>query len=451
MSRDYKSSSAVFCSNDKNFIREPFAFQSSEENGGSAFRLPSVVNSNGVAVAAASRAVRGSGYGYIDVALSFSEDCGETWSAVKTVASPPLRKTLPGCEVHRCAYYISPSMVPLDNGEIIMLVNFYPECRDYLGNSILDKKKPAYTTVEGKSYMLLYNKSGDFFTVREEGDVYSSTSRKTDYRVELNPPAPFFEYGVLYHNNEYLGNIFLNGKTGGQCREKGITNGAPLKAVKRCYIFMFKSSDNGKSWSAPRDITGEILCASDSCELSVCGSSGIVCNNSRIAFSLNSQSRGCAVIYSDDKGESWHRTAFSPYCENTGEAQLSLIKNKVYCFGTQQKFGSVPVSYSPDNAKTFEKAKKLQLNAASCRKGVICINDNFLLSYPNGRERSNGMIASFCLKNGKYEMRKSRNVTSDFFGYSCLVKLSDGKIGILYEAEPCGYIVFEKFEESELL
>ena len=92
-----------------------------------------------------------------------------------------------------------------------------------------------------------------------------------------------------------------------------ISFGAPLKTPKRSYIFMTKSSDQGKTWSEPKDITGDILLKSDSTFLGVAPGNGIALKDGRLVFTVYTLRGGSASIYSDDNGETWKRDTTQKY------------------------------------------------------------------------------------------------------------------------------------------
>ena len=56
----------IFCGNNKELLPEELIAKSNESNGGWAFRIPSLINSNGTLIAAINKSDCGSDWGYIE-------------------------------------------------------------------------------------------------------------------------------------------------------------------------------------------------------------------------------------------------------------------------------------------------------------------------------------------------------------------------------------------------
>ena len=96
------------------------------KDNGFEYRIPSMVNADGVLVAAADNGRSGGDWGYIELAVRRSLDGGESWSEVKTIAKPPARSTSGAIENTKSAFFIDPCMAVAKNGDIVMLVTFFP-------------------------------------------------------------------------------------------------------------------------------------------------------------------------------------------------------------------------------------------------------------------------------------------------------------------------------------
>ena len=94
------------------------------DNGGNAFRIPSLVNADGTLIAAIDRASCGADWGYIELAVRRSEDGGKTWSPIETIAAPPARETKISADCYASAFYIDPCMAVAPNGDVILLADF---------------------------------------------------------------------------------------------------------------------------------------------------------------------------------------------------------------------------------------------------------------------------------------------------------------------------------------
>lgn len=440
----------IFCGNDKNFLREELISQSDDTNGGTAFRIPSIIKSNDTLVAVIDKQSCGADWGYIELAVRRSTDGGETWSDIETIASPPARAIESDDECYKSAFFIDPCMAIAPNGDILLLVDFYPECKGLHKRSLLDKKKLAYSNYNGKTYPVIYDRDGNFYLVVENGVVLDSKHCETSYRV-----ADW--KGSLYKDDVYVGNIFLNGKTGEHTEDGLITFGAPLKAPKRNYLYLFRSSDDGKTWSDPVDITGQVLKASDGTFLGVAPGVGLTTSQGRVVMPLYVDRKETASIYSIDDGETWHRMASQPYSCNIDEWQMiQAPDNTVLGFGRQKRYGKTPVCISTDDGKRWHKTDKTKLFAPKCQKSVMSIGDYVFASHASEKTRSNGVISV-----GKFITLKGRTVginwikdvkiNEGFFAYSCLCQIDDEHIGVLYEAEPSSYICFKKYKISELI
>ncbi len=170
------------------------------------------------------------------------------------------------------------------------------------------QKEEAYKEINGKTYQLLYREGEqEAYTIRENGTVYTPDGKATDYRVVVEPVKPAYsDKGDLYKGDQLLGNIyFTTNKT------------SPFRIAKDSYLWMSYSDDDGKTWSAPQDITPMVK-ADWMKFLGVGPGVGITLrtgpHKGRIVVPVYTTNRAnhlngsqsSRIIYSDDHGKTWH-------------------------------------------------------------------------------------------------------------------------------------------------
>ena len=413
------------------------------KDNGFEFRIPSIVNAGGVLVAAADNGRSGMDWGYIELCVRRSADGGESWSELKTIARPPARSTGSDIENTKSAFFIDPCMAVAPNGDIVMLVTFFPESKGIHNMKYLEKKKIAFTRFDGVKCPIIYDRDGNYYIVLENGSVIDKKKAKTAYTLK--------GIGELYKGEEYIGNIYLNGAQGKAEEGTETTFGAPLKSPKRSYIFLLRSKDKGETWSEPRDITPSILNETDGAFIGVSPGSGLTTEKGRILIPLYTEN-GTVCIYSDDNGETWQRNQQIPYTGNKDEwTMIEAPSGRIYGFGRDK--GKIPATISFDHGITWAKGDRPPIKAPKCQKSALVIDDKVFLSHPSGKDRSDGVISL-----GLFSRDKKGNFTGirwstqeipinkTFFAYSCMAKIDDSTIALLYENKPSGEIVFKKIE-----
>lgn len=316
------------------------ALLGSEEIFGDAngFRIPSLLNTGKALIAAVDTGNDASDWGDINVAVRRSLDDGETWSSpMDVVLNGPTRVATLQAKDHASSFYIDPVLVQAKNGDIVMLVDFWPECHGlyYLERKFLEGGLPIEVSANGGQYMALYagesrlggdGKPGEPYTVREKGWVYTPDGVKTNYYLPRNHKRDYAyqTIGDLYYavgepdymteapplippkpsegQDIYVGNIYLSRgkpefslenpvfvqkqqvgnaqKTGKKYDALGDyeaveTKPAPLRVPLRPYLFVTRSSDHGATWSQPMDITASVLEKSDTIFLGTAPGVGI--------------------------------------------------------------------------------------------------------------------------------------------------------------------------------
>lgn len=412
-------------------------------NNGNEYRSPSIVNANGVLIAAADNGKSGMDWGYIELCVRRSFDGGESWTEVQTVAAPPARSTVSDSDNTKSAFFVNPCMTVAKNGDIIMLVTFFPESKGVHNMKYLEKKKIAFTRFEGEKCSIVYDRDENYYIVLENGTVIDKNKAKTSYQVK--------GLGELYKGEEYVGNIYLNGAQGKSEDGEKTTFGAPLKSPKRSYIFMLRSIDGGATWSQPKDITPYILNEEDGAFIGVSPGSGLTTSSGRIIMPLYTEI-GSVSIYSDDNGETWKRNQKIPYTGAKGEWTLVEAPNgRLYGYSTEGAKTVTIISF--DHGILWGKGDKTPIKSPKCQKNATVIGDKVLISHPNGKERKNGMLTvgefSYDKKNKFKGVQWNENeieINKTFFASSCLAKIDDNTVGILYENKPSGDIVFKKLK-----
>lgn len=408
------------------------------------YRIPALVNTGDALVAVCNRETNDNDFGYMELVCRRSDDGGKTWSDISLIAAPPAREISKDRESCKTSFFIDPCICTAPNGDIILLATFFPESKGIMDKKLLENKT-AFAGFDSKTYPIIYDRDGNYYIILDDNRIISSSKTKTPYRLE--------GLGELYKEEEYVGNIYLNGAMGKSDEEHKTTFGAPLKAPKRSYIFMFKSSDGGKTWSEGRDITHEIFNQNDGFFLGVAPGSALVTDKGRIIVPLYTL-KNTACIYSDDNGETWQRNNRAPYTENIDEwTAIQAPNGDIYSFGRAKTFGKTPVSVSKDNAITWAKDKKADFKAPKCQKNAIVIGNTVYISHPSEKKRENGIISmgNFVFdKKGKFKSikwsKEYYEINKGFFAYSCLAKIDENTLGILYEDQPGAHIVFDKIK-----
>ncbi len=430
-------------------------------DGIASYRIPALLKTDkGTLIAAADeRRLHASDWGDIGMVVRRSEDGGKTWGDRIHIAN--LRDN-PNPERADQASPVTIDQVLVQDPKtkrIFSIYDMFPEGRGIFGMS--EQKETMYQTIDGKTYQVLYREGEQgLYTIREHGHVYAPDGTKTDYRVVVEPVKPKYEdKGDLYQGENLLGNVyFTSNKT------------SPFRVAKDNYLWLSYSDDDGKTWSAPRDITPMVK-ANWMKFLGVGPGTGTVLRTGPHAgriivptYSTNfvshlSGSQSSRVIYSDDHGETWHMgeavndnlpiedgtlhssTMDDYWYQNTEASAVQLDNGQVKLF-MRGLFGQLQVATSYDGGQTWAKQLDYYQDVHDSYVQLAAISTHhqgqeyIVLSNANGEgnSRSEGTIRLARVESdGSLTWLHHRLIQPGSYAYNSLQEVSQGVYGILYE------------------
>ena len=429
------------------------------KDGIASYRIPALLKTDkGTLIAGADeRRLHHSDWGDIGMVVRRSDDKGKTWRDRIVISNPRdnenARRDHAGSPVN-----IDMALVQDPKTKrIFAIYDMFVE-----GEAVRDlpgKAPQAYEKIGDKVYQVLY-KQGDAgrYTIRENGEVFDPENRKTEYRVVVDPKKPAYsDKGDLYKGEELIGNIYF------EYSDKNI-----FRVSNTNYLWMSYSDDDGKTWSAPKDITYGIR--KDWMHFLGTGpGTGIALHSGphkgRLvipAYTTNnvsylSGSQSSRVIYSDDHGETWNAgeavndnrpvgnqtihssTMNNPGAQNTESTVVQLNNGDLKLF-MRGLTGDLQVATSKDGGATWEKDVKRYADVKDVYVQMSAIHtvqngkEYIILSNAGGPGRYNGLVHLAQVEaNGDLTWLKHNPIQSGKFAYNSLQDLGNGEFGLLYE------------------
>ena len=429
------------------------------KDGIASYRIPALLKTDkGTLIAGADeRRLHHSDWGDIGMVVRRSDDKGKTWGDRIIISNPRDNEKAKNPEW--------PSPVNIDMAlvqdpvtkRIFSIYDMFLEGKAVF--SLPGKAPQAYEQIGDKVYQVLY-KQGDAgrYTIRENGEVFDPENRKTEYRVVVDPKKPAYsDKGDLYKGEELIGNVYFD------YSDKNI-----FRVSNTNYLWMSYSDDDGKTWSAPKDITYGIR--KDWMHFLGTGpGTGIALHSGphkgRLvipAYTTNnvsylSGSQSSRVIYSDDHGETWHAgeavndnrpvgnqtihssTMNNPGAQNTESTVVQLNNGDLKLF-MRGLTGDLQVATSKDGGATWEKDVKRYSDVKDVYVQMSAIHtvhdgkEYIILSNAGGPGRYNGLVHLARVEaNGDLTWLKHNPIQSGKFAYNSLQDLGNGEFGLLYE------------------
>ena len=429
------------------------------KDGIASYRIPALLKTDkGTLIAGTDeRRLHHSDWGDIGMVVRRSDDKGKTWGNRIVISNPRDNEKARNPEW--------PSPVNIDMAlvqdpktkRIFSIYDMFLEGKAVF--SLPGKAPQAYEQIGDKVYQILY-KQGDAgrYTIRENGEVFDPENRKTEYRVVVDPKKPAYsDKGDLYKGEELIGNIYF------EYSDKNI-----FRVSNTNYLWMSYSDDDGKTWSAPKDITYGIR--KDWMHFLGTGpGTGIALHSGphkgRLvipAYTTNnvsylSGSQSSRVIYSDDHGETWNAgeavndnrpvgnqtihssTMNNPGAQNTESTVVQLNNGDLKLF-MRGLTGDLQVATSKDGGATWEKDVKRYADVKDVYVQMSAIHtvqngkEYIILSNAGGPGRYNGLVHLAQVEaNGDLTWLKHNPIQSGKFAYNSLQDLGNGEFGLLYE------------------
>ena len=429
------------------------------KDGIASYRIPALLKTDkGTLIAGADeRRLHHSDWGDIGMVVRRSDDKGKTWGDRIVISNPRDNENA------RRAHAGSPVNIDMalvqdpKTKRIFSIFDMFVE-----GEAVRDlpgKAPQAYEQIGDKVYQVLYKKGeAGHYTIRENGEVFDPENRKTEYRVVVDPKKPAYsDKGDLYKGEELIGNVYFD------YSDKNI-----FRVSNTNYLWMSYSDDDGKTWSAPKDITYGIR--KDWMHFLGTGpGTGIALHSGphkgRLvipAYTTNNVSylggsQSSRVIYSDDHGETWHAgeavndnrpvgnqtihssTMNNPSAQNTESTVVQLNNGDLKLF-MRGLTGDLQVATSKDGGATWEKDVKRYADVKDVYVQMSAIHtvqngkEYIVLSNAGGPGRYNGLVHVARVEaNGDLTWIKHNPIQSGKFAYNSLQDLGNGEFGLLYE------------------
>ncbi len=245
----------------------------------------------------------------------------------------------------------------------------------------------------------------------------------------------------------------------GDDHEGAIINGKS-KDARRPYIC--SSTDDGKTWSKPTDLSA--TCRDDDWGWYATGpgvaiqvtqgkyKGRLVCPANHSNKKYKDHAYASHVIYSDDGGKSWKKSeAIRPGCNEAQVVELAdgtlMMNMRAY-----KPRGARAISTSSDGGATWSKVTfQKDLPEPTCQASILRYTtvadggrNRLLFSNPPQSRGRHGITVKLSYDEAK-SWGVSRMIYKGSSAYSCLTKLPNKSIGLLYERDGSGKITLASF------
>lgn len=324
-------------------------------------------------------------------------------------------------------------------------------------------------------YDVRYNSSVDLQEYVDVGLSRSVDGGKTWEKMRL--PLSFGEYDGLPAAQNGVGDpsILVDTKTNtiwvvaawthGMGNQRAWWSSHPgMDLNHTAQLVLSKSTDDGKTWSAPINITSQVKDPSWYFLLQGPGR-GITMNDGTLVFPTqyidSTRVPNAGIMYSKDQGKTWnmHNLART----NTTEAQVVEIEPGVLMLNMRDnRGGSRAVAITKDLGKTWTEhpSSRKALQEPVCMASLIHVaadenvigKDILLFSNPNTTKGRNHITIKASLDGGLTWPKNHQLMLDEGegWGYSCLTMIDRETVGILYESS-AAHMTFQAVKLKDLI
>jgi sialidase-1 len=230
-----------------------------------------------------------------------------------------------------------------------------------------------------------------------------------------------------------------------------------LDKAKDVYKFMLiKSSDDGKSWTSPREITTEII--KDGWEkdfMFITSGRGTQTKDGTLLHCLANLNRGTHVFGSKDHGKSWF---LIDYPLNPGdESKIIELSNGDWLVNSRVNSNGYRYSHvSNDKGQSWITFKNNKLLDPGCNAGLINYSSEskkkniLLFSNAFSSKRRVNLSISTSFDEG-ITWNESKTVYQGESAYSSITILNNGDVGLFFEKDNYSKNVFVKIPKKWIL
>lgn len=309
------------------------------------------------------------------------------------------------------------------------------------------------------TYDVRYNNSTDLQEHIDVGLSRSTDGGKTWEKMRI--PLSFGNYGGLPAAQNGVGDPCIlfdptthttwiaAAWTHGMAGQRAWNASKPGMDIEQtAQLVLTKSTDDGKTWSEPINITSQVKQPEWHFLLQGPGR-GITMGNGTLVFPIQFIGKDripCAgIMYSTDKGETW--TIHQPARTNTTEAQVAEIEPGVLMLNMRDnRGGSRAVSTTTNMGKTWvqHSSSRNALQEPVCMASLLHVKaednalkrDLLLFSNPNTTAKRHHITIKASLDGGKTWQEANQLLLDEAigWGYSCLTMIDRKTVGILYES-----------------
>jgi sialidase-1 len=308
-----------------------------------------------------------------------------------------------------------PAIVTAPNGDLVAAIDErVPSCADLNGS---------------KDINIVIRRSND------NGNTWSEIQTVVDYPLGQSASDP----SMIVDN--YTREIFLFFNFMDHSKEKDVY-----------YLRVTKSSDNGKTWSTPRDITKDITKPEWHNDFKfITSGRGIQPKSGKLLHTLVNLQHGLHLFYSDDHGKTWHliNTPIQP----GDESKVVELADGTWMVNSRVKgIGMRYVHTSTDQGKTWTSRPDSTLTDPGCNASIVRYSlvadgadkNRLLFSNANSSKERNNMTVRISYDEGK-TWSEGKTIYAGGAAYSSLTVLSNGEVILFFEKDDYTKNVITRF------
>lgn len=229
-------------------------------------------------------------------------------------------------------------------------------------------------------------------------------------------------------------------------------------------LVLVRSDDDGKTWSPPLNITGQVKDSSWYFLLQGPGR-GITMDDGTLVFPIqfidSARIPNAGIMYSKDRGNTWK--IHQPARSNTTEAQVAEVVSGTLMLNMRDNRGeSRAVATTKDLGRNWQEhpSSRKALPESVCMASLLGVKDKdnilgkdiLIFSNPNTTKGRHHMTIKVSLDGGLTWLPENQLLLDegDSWGYSCLTMIDCETVGILYESS-VAHMTFQAVKLKDII